>query len=165
MGAVFNFKLNGATQVKNKIFLMLAILSLVRCSHSELERHATVSVKNFQNAPLNKLWESLLHVVQAEGYAVESEDKNKGVIIAAIQRTPGLSDSAVSVRTLGHLKEELYKIILNVRKGPNNSFTSRLSFQIVRRHSLGGFQGEEIVNPDLYQDFYRKVESELGAKN
>lgn len=147
--------------MKNSFYFFLLLLTA--CSSLQYNAQKELSSKKYSHVAPQKLWEALKVVVQSEGYGVETEDFPKGILVAAIQRTPGLSSMSVNVRTLGHLKEELYKLIINLKRVDDKTFESRVSFQVVSRHSLGGFKGEEIVNPIIYQDFYRKLDAEVGT--
>ena len=152
-----------------------------------------MQVRKFSAAPRNVV-DAAINVLKSEGGILTQQDTDGGllVVVLAGQGTPvkvkrkkmvkqegkpgaereqeveeeladGLIGSLLKRKKGGRITE-YYEVSLNVDPQGKSDAPARVSFQKIARSSLGGLQGEEILNPEVYKMFFDQVQLELEGK-
>lgn len=106
------------------------------------------------------MFRAFKNVLQEEGYLLTRQDANGGVIVAEVGQKATSGGVMLGQLRAGRVRE----IVINVWKIPDGKTVARLSLQLVRNYTLGGSDGDEIVEEPFYDEIFSLVKAELGRR-
>jgi len=148
--------------------LFLMGLFMVSCATapqlSSAQRRA-LQMRTFENSSYDNVFRAFKTVLQDEGYIIKNQDMNGGLIVATIQKT---DQSGAFWAALGGSKNyrtgEGFELSVNLEKVNPTTTESRLTIQKLEQYSMGGQQGQEILDEQMYKAFYDKVRVEVERR-
>jgi hypothetical protein len=104
-------------------------------------------------------------VLQDEGYVIKNQDMAGGLIVAEIQKTDsGSAFWAAVAGTNNYRTGQTFELSVNLEAINKETIETRLVVQEKSHMSMGGSQGEEILDPKLYQSLYQKIAVEIERR-
>jgi hypothetical protein len=151
-----------------KKYLTLALLILASCATkpqlSPQQRRA-LQVRTFENTTYDNVFRAFKTIMQDDGYVVKNQDLEGGLIVAQIQKTDrGGAFFAALGGNKNYRTGESFEISANLEKINKSTVESRIIIQKVESFSMGGQQGDEILDPEMYKSFYNKVKVEVERR-
>ncbi|MDE0518574.1 MAG: hypothetical protein OXH36_03330, partial [Bdellovibrionales bacterium] len=105
-------------------------------------------------------------ILQDEGYIIKNQDMQGGLIVAHSSKATS-SGSAVLAVLSGQQNYQTgttYEVSVNLEEIRKNNVESRVIIQKVDSYNMGGSRGNEILDPNLYRNIYRKVMVEVERR-
>lgn len=147
----------------------LALLVFVGCATTpELtpQQRRALQVKTFNDTTYDNVFRAFKTVLQDEGYIIKNQDMQGGLILATIQKTDkGAKFMAIMNGDSNYRTGEGYEVAINFEQINKSTVESRLVVQKLETYSQGGSQGNEILEPTLYQSLYQKVATEVSRRS
>lgn len=133
---------------------------------SPIQRRS-LQMRTFDNSSYDNVFRAFKTVLQDDGYVITNQDLNGGLIVANIQKTD--NSSAFWAALSGNHNQnyrtgEGFQLSVNLEKINKTTVESRLIIQKLEQYSMGGQQGHEILDPEMYKSFYDKVRVEVERR-
>lgn len=157
--------------MKKTIAALVVLLFTTGCATmaplSPSQRRAMQS-RTFEETSYESVFRSFKTILQDDGYIIKNQDLSGGLIVATIEKTDNsglfLANFGSSPNRSNYRTGEGYEVSINLEKLNEKTIESRLTIQKVESYSQGGKNGYEILDPQLYKNFYEKVRVELERR-
>ena len=149
-------------------YLVLLCVSCTTVAPLSAHQRRAIQVKHF-NTSYNHVFRAFKTVLQDEGYIIKNQDMKGGLIVAHHSKPSGnrgfmILANALSDRQQNYVTGTRFEISVNLEAIRKNYIESRLIIQQVNSYNMGGSQGTEIINPNLYRNIYSKVRVEVARR-
>jgi hypothetical protein len=123
-----------------------------------------MQMRSFEDTTYENVFRSLKTVLQDEGYVIKNQDMAGGLIVGTIQRTDGMSNfNMVFNAGKNYRTGESYEVSVNLEK-VGKTVETRMTIQKMESYSMGGLQGNPILDPETYKSIYEKVSVEIKRR-
>jgi hypothetical protein len=150
-----------------KAIIALSVLLITGCATTEMspQQRRSIEVHTFQNANYSAVFRAFKAILQDEGYIIKNQDMNGGLIVATIQKTDRSSSFWAALSHGSNYRTgEGFEVSVNLERLGKHAVESRVTLQKLDHYSMGGQQGEEILDPKLYRELYQKVATEVARR-
>ena len=130
------------------------------------QQRRSMQVKTFENVSYDNVFRAFKTVLQDEGYIIKNQDMQGGLIVARSSKPMG-SGSAILAALSGakmYTTGTTFEVSINLESIRANHTESRMIIQQTSSYNTGGSQGREIIQPELYQNLYSKVQVEVQRR-
>lgn len=146
------------------LLLLVIVFSCATKPQLSAQQRRALQVRNFK-VTYDTTFKAIKSVLQDEGYVIKNQDMQGGLIVAEKTMTDNSSRFwAALAGTNNYRTGEGFDVSFNLEKLNETSTESRLVIQKHETSSLGGKQGEEILEPELYKTIYQKIQTELARR-
>ena len=123
-----------------------------------------MQMRTFEDTSYENVFRAFKSVLQDEGYVIKNQDRVGGLIVGSIQRTDGMSNfNMVFNAGKNYRTGESYEASVNLEK-IGRTIETRITIQRMESYSMGGSQGNPILNPEEYKNIYEKVSVEVKRR-
>jgi hypothetical protein len=123
-----------------------------------------MQMRSFEDTTYENVFRSLKTVLQDEGYVIKNQDMVGGLIVGSNQRTDGMSNfNMVFNAGKNYRTGESYEVSVNLEK-VGKTVETRMTIQKMESYSMGGSQGNPILEPETYKNIYQKVSVEIKRR-
>lgn len=151
------------------LLLTLATLFVFSCQMtppmSDAQKRA-MQMKTWENTSYDNVFRAVKTVMQDEGYIIKNQDMNGGLITAAVQKSEG-GGAAFFAAMGGNQNYKTgteYEFSCNMEAVTKTTVETRLALQKKDSYNMGGSSGEVILDPAMYQSFYKKLAVEIERR-
>lgn len=153
--------------MKHLMITALFLFGLTACQlsppMSDAQRRS-MQMRTFENTTYDNVFKAVKTIMQDEGYIIKSQDLAGGLISATASKTDsGSKWMAAFSGNKNYRTGETYEISVNMEKVGKNVET-RLTIQKLESYSMGGQQGDVILDENAYRAFYEKVRVEIERR-
>lgn len=150
------------------LLALVSLLFIVGCASqppmSPQQRRA-LQTRTFENTNMDNVFRAFKTVLQDEGYVIKNQDMQGGLIVAEIQKTDsGAGFMAALSGSNNYRTGQLFEVSVNLESLNKSTVETRLVLQEKSQMSMGGTQGQEILDPKLYQTLYQKIKTEVERR-
>ena len=123
-----------------------------------------MQTRSFEDTTYDNVFRAFKTILQDDGYQIKNQDLSGGLIVATIQKTDGMAgwnsffSSGQNYRT-----GEGFEVSVNLEK-VGKTVETRLTVQKQEQYSMGGHQGDVILDPGIYKTIYEKVTTEVSRR-
>ncbi len=151
-----------------KLLVFYFIFFSIGCVTTQIspQQRRAMQVKFFENSSYNNVFRAFKTILQDEGYIIKNQDMQGGLIVAHSAKATS-SGSAVLAILSGQQNYQTgttYEVSVNLEEIRKNNVESRVIIQKVDSYNMGGSRGNEILDPNLYRNIYRKVMVEVERR-
>lgn len=146
-------------------FILLAMLfSCATKPQLSAQQRRSLQVRSFK-ATYDNTFRAIKTVLQDEGYVIRNQDMQGGLIVAEKTMTDNSSKFWAALAGSNNYRTgEGFDVSFNLEKLNETSTESRLVIQKHETTNLGGKQGQEILDPELYKTIYQQIQTELARR-
>ncbi len=148
-------------------FITTFFITTTACVTTQLspQQRRSMQVKHF-NASYNHVFRAFKTVLQDEGYIINNQDMSGGLIVAQTSKPVGAGMTTMAILSGAKMyqTDTKYSISVNLEAIRKNYVESRIIIQQVQSYNTGSTKGQEIVNPQMYQNIYSKVFVEVERR-
>lgn len=124
-----------------------------------------MQMRSFESTSYENVFRSLKTVLQDEGYVIKNQDMAGGLIVGSIQKTDSMSGfNMVFNAGKNYRTGESYEVSVNLEK-IGKTVETRMTIQKMDSYSMGGTQGNPILDPETYKNIYEKVSVEIKRRH
>ena len=129
------------------------------------QQRRALQVRTFETT-YDNVFKSARTVLQDEGYIIKNQDFNGGLILA--QKETSTSSGTVFLTNLGgnqnYVTGKSFDISFSLEKINKNLTETRMTLQNSTKTNLGGVSGREIVDTEVYNALYNKINVEVQRR-
>jgi hypothetical protein len=146
------------------ILMMFFFVSCATRPQLSSQQRRSLQVRTFK-ANYENSFRAIKSVLQDEGYVIKNQDMQGGLIVAEKSMTDNSSRIWAALAGSSQYRTgEGFDVSFNLEMIGPMSTESRLTIQKHETTNLGGKQGEEILEPELYKSIYQKIQTELARR-
>lgn len=146
----------------------LVLVSLVGCVSApklSAQQRRSLQMRTFEGSSYANVFRGIKTVLQDEGYVISNQDMNGGLIVASVQKTDGNGAFwAAMGGNRNYRTGESFEVSFNLEEVGKNIVESRMIVQKKEQYNMGGQTGNEILDAELYQNLYRKIQVEIERR-
>lgn len=129
------------------------------------QQRRSLQGRTFQDTTMDNVFRAFKTVLQDEGYVIKNQDMAGGLIVAEIQKTDsGSAFWAALAGSNNYRTGQSFEVSVNLEAINKSTIETRLVCQEKSQMSMGGQQGKEILDPELYKTLYQKVSTEIERR-
>jgi hypothetical protein len=130
------------------------------------QQRRALQVRTFE-ASYDNVFKGARTVLQDEGYIIKNQDFDGGMILA--QKETTASSGSVFLATMGgdnqsYVTGRSFDISFSLEKINDNLTETRMTLQNVTKTSTGGVAGKEVVDTEVYNALYNKINVEIQRR-
>ena len=156
------------------LFSFLFFLSCQTTAPLSSDQRRTLQVRTFSSTSYNTVFRAFKTVMQDEGYIVKNQDFEGGLIVAESQKSESSGNifvmGVIGGLTSSHPNDNHYRTgqifswSVNLEQIQKNAIEARIILQQKDLYSSGSQSGREILDPQIYQNIYAKVNREIQRR-
>lgn len=155
--------------MKNLTLLSTVLLFLTGCLATTPkltpQQRRALQVRTF-DASYGNVFKGARTVLQDEGYIIKNQDYDGGMILA--QKETSTSNSSLFLTTVGdnqsYVTGKSFDISFSLEKINDNLTETRMTLQNTTKTSTGGVSGREVVDAEVYNSLYNKINVEIQRR-
>lgn len=151
-----------------KILIVTLTLFFAACASApklSMQQRRALQVRTFENTSYENVFRAFKSVLQDDGYIIRNQDMQGGLIVAQIQKTDkGSGFWAALGGNKNYRQGEVFEVSANLEKVNEKIIETRVIVQKIEQFSMGGQQGEEILDPEMYKALYNKISVEVERR-
>jgi len=130
------------------------------------QQRRALQVRSFES-DYNNVFKGARTVLQDEGYIIKNQDFDGGMILA--QKETSASSGSVFLATMGgdnqsYITGRSFDISFSLEKINDNLTETRMTLQNITKTSTGGVAGKEVVDTEVYNALYNKINVEIQRR-
>jgi hypothetical protein len=150
--------------MKKIIALSLFLVACAVTPPMSPQQIRAMQMRSFEDTSYENVFRSIKTVLQDEGYVIKNQDMVGGLIVGSIQRTDGMSNfNMVFNAGKNYRTGESFEVSVNLEK-VGKTVETRMTIQRMESYSMGGTQGNSILDPETYKNIYEKVSVEIKRR-
>ena len=152
---------------KNCMILTVLLVAIGCASAPQLspQQRRAIQMRTFEKSSYDNVFRAFKTVLQDEGYLIKNQDMSGGLIVATIEKTDSSSSFWAALGGKQNYRTgEGFEVSVNLERVNETIVESRLTVQKLEQYSLGGRQGHEILDPQIYQALYKKIMVEVERR-
>jgi len=119
----------------------------------------------FENTSYENVFQSFKTVLQDDGYLIKNQDQGGGFIVASVDKNDKASSFFAAINGSPQYRSgDGFELSINLERVTNTTIRARTTIQRVERYSLGSQEGEEVLEPTIYRNFYDMVRVEVAHR-
>jgi hypothetical protein len=125
----------------------------------------SLQMRTFEHTTYDNVFRAFKTILQDEGYIVKNQDMAGGLILATVEKTD--NSGAFFAAMGGHSNYrtgEGFEVSVNLEKINPTTVETRMIIQKIDSYNLGGKQGREILDEQLYKALYDRVKVEVERR-
>jgi hypothetical protein len=147
------------------VFSLLFIAGCATTPQLSPQQRRALQTRTFQDTNMDNVFRAFKTVLQDEGYVIKNQDMAGGLIVAEIHKTDGGSAFwAALAGTNNYRTGQTFELSVNLEAINKSTIETRLVVQEKSHMSMGGSQGKEILDSELYQTLYQKIATEIERR-
>ncbi len=151
--------------MKKIIALLVLVAACATQPQMSTGQVRAMQMRTFEDTTFDNVFRAFKTVLQDEGYQIKNQDLEGGLIVATIQKTDKMAgwNSFWGGNNSNHRTGEGFEVSVNMEK-VGKVVESRVSVQKVEQFSMGGQQGDVVLEPGIYKSLYEKVNTEVQRR-
>lgn len=125
-------------------------------------------MRTYEQTSYENVFRASKTVLQDDGYVIKNQDLQGGLITGIIQKSKSTTHKVfgldVSTSDDTEVRGGGNEASVNLEKVSNSVTEVRVVFQRTTSYEKGGDTGEEVLDPDAYRTFFRKVQVEIERR-
>ena len=130
------------------------------------QQRRAMQTKTFRDTSYNNVFRAFKTILQDDGYIIQNQDYNGGLITAEAQKTnfTALFFSKIGNNSGDSAVGKSFQVTVNLEKISEKIMETRLIIQEKTQYQRGGVTGKEVIDPKLYRTIYQKVSVEIKRR-
>lgn len=150
--------------MKKLFFFALLLITACASEPTSLEgiQSRLGTVRIIEKVPSDAVFGAMITTLKAEGYRIQSQDEKRGIILAVFEKSDKNSAlGPILMEARRNQRGEVFEFNINLERNPKD-IRVRYSLQRTAPYTFGGHEGEEILDPIVYDSFHLQVLRHLG---